>query len=82
MMGTSALQSPHQCAQKNRSTGNPFNDTIGLTSHPGIRTTYSNPGVFDIPVGIRTFPLKGHEITGWYVNRQVVSSGLLDRALL
>jgi hypothetical protein len=63
-------------------TGNPFNDRIGNTSHLGIATTYSNPGTFDIPVGIRTFPLKGHEITGWFVNRQVVSSGLLDRAFI
>ena len=34
------------------------------------------------PVGVRVFPLKGHEITGWYVHRQVEKSTLLDRAFL
>ena len=33
-------------------------------------------------LGVRVFPLKGHEITGWYVNRQVVPSVLLDRAFV
>jgi hypothetical protein len=68
--------------QCTHTTGNPFNDRVGYTSHPGIATTYSNPGTFDIPIGIRTFPLKGHEITGWFVNRQVVSSGLLNAAFI
>jgi len=68
-----------ECAHDN---GNPFNNRIGNTSHSGIITTYSNPGTFNIPIGIRTFPLKGHEITGWFVNRQVVMSGLMDRAFI
>jgi hypothetical protein len=38
--------------------------------------------VFNIPIGVRVYPLKGHEITGGYVNRQVVASGLLDRAFI
>jgi hypothetical protein len=63
-------------------TGNPFNDRIGTTSHPGIVTTYSNPGTFDIPIGVRVFPLKGHEITGWFVHRRVDKSQLLDRAFI
>jgi hypothetical protein len=63
-------------------TGNPFNDRIGTTSHPGIATTYSNPGTFDIPIGVRVFPLKGHEITGWFVHRRVDKSQLLDRAFI
>jgi hypothetical protein len=74
-----AGSSQFQCAH---TTGNPFNDRIGNTSHLGIQSTYSNPGVFDIPIGIRTFPLKGHEITGWFVNRQVVSSALLNTAFI
>jgi hypothetical protein len=63
-------------------TGNPFNDSIGNTSHLGIATTYSNPGTFVIPVGIRAFPLKGHEITGWFVHRRVEKSALLDTAFI
>jgi hypothetical protein len=46
----------------------------------GIITTYSNPGTLVIPVGIRTFPLKGHEITGWYVYRGMVDTSLLEIA--
>ena len=34
------------------------------------------------PIGVRVFPVKGHEITGWYVHRRVVNSGLLDRAFI
>ena len=59
-----------------------FNDKLGNTSHLGINTSYSNPGVMTFPVGVRVFPLKGHEITGWYVHRRVVNSGLLDRAFI
>ena len=66
----------------NHSTGNPLNDRVGNSSHPGIGTTYSNPGVLVIPVGVRFFPLKGHEITGWFVHRKVEKSALLDRAFI
>jgi hypothetical protein len=55
---------------------------MGITSHLGIRTAYSNPGTFDIPIGVRVFPLKGHEITGWFVHRRIDKSGLLDRAFI
>ena len=59
-----------------------FNDKLGNTSHPGINTSYSNPGVITFPIGVRVYPLKGHEITAWYVNRQVVNSALLERAFI
>jgi hypothetical protein len=68
-----------ECAHTSQSL---FNDRLGNTSHLGINTTYSNPGVLNIPIGVRVFPLKGHEITGWFVHRRVVTSGLLDRAFL
>jgi hypothetical protein len=69
----------NECAH---TTGNPFNDRMGNTSHLGIRTTYSNPGTFDIPAGIRIFPVKGHEITGWYVYRAVAKRALLNAAFI
>jgi len=75
----SAAGSAFQCLH---TTGNPFNDRVGNTSHPGISTTYANPGTFDIPIGVRVFPLKGHEITGWFVHRRIEKSGLLDRAFI
>ena len=41
---------------------------------------YSNPGTLVASAGVRTFPLKGHEITGWYVYRAMTHSGLLETA--
>jgi hypothetical protein len=85
-VGGSALGAPltntttaFECAH---STGNPFNDRIGNLSTPGLKTTYANPGTFDIPIGVRVFPLKGHEVTGWFVHRRIEKSGVLDRAFL
>jgi len=75
----SAPGSAFQCLH---TTGNPFNDRVGNNSHPGINTTYSNPGTIDIPIGVRVFPLQGHEITGWLVHRRVDKSALLDRAFI
>jgi len=68
-----------ECAHTSQ---NLFNDRLGNTSHLGINTTYSNPGAFVIPIGVRVFPLKGHEITGWFVHRRVEKSALLDRAFI
>jgi hypothetical protein len=59
---------------------NPFNQRLGNLSHVGIRTTFSNPGTLVGTVGLRVFPLKGHEITGWYVYRGMVDSSLLEIA--
>ena len=59
-----------------------LHDRLGNTSHLGINTTYSNPGVLAMSIGVRVSPLKGHEITGWYVNRHVANSALLDQAFL
>jgi hypothetical protein len=60
--------------------GNPLNDRIGQISHPGIRTTYSNPGVLMIPVGLQIFPAKGHQISAWYIYRAMATSRLLEIA--
>lgn len=46
----------------------------------GLFTTYSNPGTLVIPVGLKVFPLKEHELTGWYVYRAMVASTLLETA--
>jgi hypothetical protein len=66
----------------NHTTGNPLNDRMGNTSHLGINTTYSNPGTLLIPVGLRVFPLKGHEIAGWYVYRGATTTRLLEAAFI
>jgi hypothetical protein len=59
---------------------NLWNARLGRRSHQGIVTTYSNPGTLLGSVGVRTFPLRGHEITGWYVYRGMVKSDLLEAA--
>jgi hypothetical protein len=52
-----------------------WNSRLGRSSHVGLQgITYSNPGTLLIPVGLRVFPLKGHEITAWYVYRAMVDS--------
>jgi hypothetical protein len=60
----------------------PFNDRVGRFSHLGIVTTYSNVGTMMIPAGVKFFPsfLKGHEFTGWYAYRGIVSTRLIDIA--
>jgi hypothetical protein len=58
----------------------PFNDRPGNLSHLGIATTYSNVGTLLAPVGVKVFPLKGHEVTGWYAYRSMVSTKLIDIA--
>jgi hypothetical protein len=45
---------------------NPFPDRVGNTAHAGINTVFSNPGIIQIPVGVRIFPVKGHELQLWY----------------
>jgi hypothetical protein len=60
--------------------GQPFNDRPGALSHLGLATPYSNVGTLTIPVGLKVFPLKGHEITGGYAYRGMVKSRLIDIA--
>jgi hypothetical protein len=58
----------------------PFNDRCGIGSHLGIVTTLSNPGTLMVPVGLRAFPLKDHEFTGWYLYRAMVDTTPLEVA--
>jgi hypothetical protein len=59
---------------------NIYNSKLGSSSHVGIEVSYSNPGTLVIPVGLRVFPLKGHQITGWYTYRAMISPHLLETA--
>jgi hypothetical protein len=61
-------------------TGNLWNSAIGVNSHVGILSQYSNPGTVIGSAGVRTFPARGHEVTGWYVYRGTAHSGLLETA--
>ncbi|MGE3536140.1 MAG: hypothetical protein AB7N91_01740 [Candidatus Tectimicrobiota bacterium] len=67
-----------ECAH---TVANVWNARLGRRAHSGLQITYSNPGTIVIPVGLRLFPLRGHEITGWYVHRRMVDTGLLETAL-
>jgi hypothetical protein len=59
---------------------NPFNDRLGASSHPGIYSTFSNPGTMIIPVGVRVFPAQGYEVTAWYLYKAMVNTALLEAA--
>ena len=54
--------------------------TLGNTSHVGILSQYSNPGTLVGSAGVRVFPARGHEVTGWYMYRGMTHSGLLETA--
>jgi hypothetical protein len=60
--------------------GQPFNERPGAFSHLGLVTAYSNVGTLTIPVGLKVFPLKGHELTGWYAYRGIVNPRLMEIA--
>jgi hypothetical protein len=79
-IGVNVLGTTGGGAECTHSVTNPFNQSLGVTSHLGISTTYSNPGTLVVPAGVKLFPLKGHEITGWYVYRAMLHSGLLETA--
>jgi hypothetical protein len=60
--------------------GNPFNNSFANQSTAGILTTYSNPGTVLGIVGLRAFPLKGHELNGYYGYRGMVNAKVLNVA--
>jgi hypothetical protein len=59
-----------------------FNNNIGNTSHLGISTAYSNPGTLVVSPGVKVYPLKGHEVVGYYAYRAMLHTGLLERAFV
>jgi hypothetical protein len=61
-------------------TDNPFNQRLGWTSHLGIATAYSNPGTRVLAGGLKVFPVKGHELVGFYVFRGMEKTQLLETA--
>jgi hypothetical protein len=71
--GNGGFQCSHNVTQ-------PFNQVIGTTSHLGLFSTYSNPGTIVVAPGVKFFPMKGHQIVGWYVFRGMVKSDLLEIA--
>jgi len=73
--GTGGFECSHTVA-------NPFNQRLGVVSTPGIATPYSNPGTLVIAPGVKVFPLKGHEVVGYFVYRGMVTTNLLERAFV
>jgi hypothetical protein len=80
-IGTAVLGGNGQF-QCSHNTEQAFNQVIGTTSHLGLFSAYSNPGTLVVAPGVRVFPLKGHEITGWYVYRAMLKTDLLERAFV
>jgi hypothetical protein len=79
-LGTFAANAATGFTQCSHGVSAPFNDNIGQSSHLGITTPYSNPGTLVGSVGLRVFPLKGHELNGWYLYRGWVNSKLVNVA--
>jgi len=57
-----------------------FNTRMGYLSHLGMATTYSNVGTLVMLGGVKVLPLKGHDLTGWYVYRAMTDSTLVEVA--
>jgi hypothetical protein len=64
------------------SVTNAFNQRIGATAHLGLFSPYSNPGTLVAAPGVKVYPLKGHEVIGYYVYRAMLHTGLLERAFV
>ena len=71
-VGTQALGNVGGTTECSHSTSNVFNSRLGNSSHVGYVSTYSNPGTLVVPVGLRLFPFKGHNLAGWLVYRAMV----------
>lgn len=79
-IGSAVLGSSGGTFECSHGTANVWNHRIGNPSHVGLISEYSNPGTLLIPVGVRVFPVKGHELTGYYVYRAMVNTNLLEVA--
>ncbi len=76
-LGSNAGAGFAECAH---SVSNVFNSRLGFLSHVDLIVTYSNPGTLVIPVGLKLYPWKEHQFTGWYVYRAMTDSTLLEVA--
>src|SRR4030095_7836646 len=47
-----------------------------------LGSAYSNPGTLVAAPGVKVYPLKGHELVGYYVYRAMLHTGLLERAFV
>lgn len=61
--------------------GNPFNDRLSNGLHPGVFTTYGNPGTLVIPAGVIVNPIKSHQLTLAYIYRAMLDSSIIETAL-
>jgi hypothetical protein len=61
--------------------GNPFNDRLANAAHPGVVTTYGNPGTLVIPAGIMVSPIKSHDLTLAYIYRAMLDSSIIEAAI-
>jgi hypothetical protein len=67
--------------QFGHTVGNPFNDLLQRGTHPGIFTTYANPGTLVIPAGVMLSPVKSHEIVLAYIYRAMLDSSIMEDVL-
>jgi hypothetical protein len=67
--------------QFGHTVGNPFNDLLQRGTHPGIFTTYANPGTLVIPAGVKVSPVKSHELVLAYIYRAMLDSSIMESVL-
>ena len=78
-VGTAAINAGPGFTECSHTVTSPFNDELG-SGQLGIFTALANPGTLLIPVGLRAFPLRAHEVTGWYLYRAMVDTTSLEVA--
>jgi hypothetical protein len=72
---------PYGGQEFSHTVGNPFNDRLGNTLHPGLNHTYGNPGTLVIPAGVQLFPVKSHEVVLAYIYRAMLDSAIIEAAV-
>jgi hypothetical protein len=67
-------------SQFRHTVGNPFSDRLGNTAHRNaagvqvVNSSMSNPGVLMPMAGIKTSPVKGHDIDLWWIWTRLVET--------
>ena len=79
-IGARVLGGNGECCQCSHNVTQAFNQRLGTTSHPGIISTYSNPGTLVVAPGVKVYPARGHEVVGCYVYRAMLDTSLLEQA--
>jgi hypothetical protein len=62
--------------------GCPWNNRVGNGLHPGVSSTYSNPGVLLLAPGAKVALAKSHVLELFYIYRRVMDTEVIEQELL